>query len=56
MIAEYEDPQRNQELDSPRQYGMGQKHKHLPEMQKVCGLAFAPISTRSCLIIIAECV
>ena len=43
MIAEYEDPQRNKELDSPRQYGMGQKHKHLPEMQKVCGLDFAPI-------------
>lgn len=43
MIAEYEDPLRNKELDSPRQYGMGQKHKHLPEMQKVCGLEFAPI-------------
>ena len=22
---------------------MGQKHKHLPEMQKVCGLEYAPI-------------
>lgn len=43
MIAEYEDAQRNKELDSPRQYGMGQKHKHLPEMQKICGLDFAPI-------------
>ncbi len=25
-----------------RQYALGQAHKHLPEMMKVCGLAFAP--------------
>ena len=25
-----------------RQYALGQKHKHLPEMAKVCGLDFAP--------------
>lgn len=25
-----------------RQYALGQAHKHLPEMTKVCGLAFAP--------------
>lgn len=25
-----------------RQYALGQAHKHLPEMTKICGLAFAP--------------
>ena len=25
-----------------RQYALGQSHKHLPEMSKICGLAFAP--------------
>ena len=43
MIAEYESETRSPELESPRQYGMTQKHKHLPEMTKVCGLEFAPI-------------
>ena len=47
MIAEYEDAGRNVLLDAPRQYGLTQKHKHLPEMKKVCGLtadpAFCPI-------------
>lgn len=43
MIAEYESDDRSPEFDSPRQYGMAQKHKHLPEMTKVCGLEFAPI-------------
>ncbi len=42
MIAEYEAEGRSAELDSPRQYALGQKHKHLPEMQAVCGLAYAP--------------
>lgn len=42
MIAQYEDP--NEEgLASPRQYGTGQNHKHLPEMQKVPGLAMPPV-------------
>jgi N-acetyl-gamma-glutamyl-phosphate reductase len=40
MIAEYE------ELDElkkgGRQYALAQKHKHLPEITKVCGLATAP--------------
>ena len=43
MIAEYESAQRSPELDSPRQYGLTQKHKHLPEMQKICGLEYAPV-------------
>ncbi len=43
MIAQYEADDRPAELDSPRQYGLTQKHKHLPEMQAVCGLAHAPV-------------
>lgn len=43
MIAEYEGEGRSKLLDAPRQYGLSQTHKHLPEMQKVCGLANAPI-------------
>jgi N-acetyl-gamma-glutamyl-phosphate reductase, uncommon form len=31
------------ELDSPRMYAFGLKHKHLPEMQKVCGLDNVPL-------------
>ena len=42
MIAEYEDPERDSEFNSPRQYGLTQKHKHLPEMKAVCGLNFEP--------------
>lgn len=43
MIAEYESEGRNFELDSPRQYGLGLTHKHLPEMTKICGLAQAHV-------------
>ena len=43
MIAEYEDPVRPLALDAPRQYALGQAHKHLPEMQALCGLQSAPI-------------
>jgi len=43
MIAEYESEHRDPELDSPRQYGLTQTHKHLPEMQHVCSLAQAPL-------------
>lgn len=32
-------------LESPRMYALGLTHKHLPEMQKVCGLTHAPIFT-----------
>ena len=43
MIAQYEDEGRCSDLDSPRQYGLTQGHKHLPEMQHVPGLDTAPI-------------
>lgn len=42
MIADYEAEDRNFELGAPRQYGVGQQHKHLPEMQAVCGLKTPP--------------
>ena len=41
MIADYET--RPNELAAPRLYGLGQSHKHLPEMQKLCGLEQLPI-------------
>ncbi|MBE5758636.1 MAG: N-acetyl-gamma-glutamyl-phosphate reductase [Clostridiales bacterium] len=47
MIAQYESADKANALFAPRQYGVTQLHKHLPEMQKVCGLtkspAFSPI-------------
>ena len=51
MIADYEAEGRIElaeegaidPLDSPKQYGLTQKHKHLPEMQKICGLETAPV-------------
>lgn len=41
-IAAYEGENRPEEFDSPRQYALTQQHKHLPEMQKICGLEYAP--------------
>ena len=43
LIAEYEDPNRDPRHDSHRIYGTTLKHKHLPEMKKICGLAQAPV-------------
>ncbi len=43
MIAQYGETPLAAGLDSPRQYGLTQKHKHLPEMQKICGLVNAPV-------------
>ena len=43
MIAEYEAAERSPLLDSPRQYGLGQTHKHLPEMQYVTGIDAPPV-------------
>ena len=43
MIAEYEGENRDILLSSPRQYGIGQTHKHLPEMIAVTGLKNKPI-------------
>lgn len=41
-IAVYESDDRPAGFDSPRQYALTQQHKHLPEMQKICGLDYAP--------------
>lgn len=43
MIADYESKDRPASLDAPGIYGLTLRHKHLPEMQKVCGLAHAPV-------------
>ena len=42
MIAEYESPERSPLLAAPRQYGLTQQHKHLPEMVRITGLETAP--------------
>ena len=41
-IAVYEGDGRPDDFDSPRQYALLQQHKHIPEMTKICGLAYAP--------------
>lgn len=43
LIAEYEDPNRDPRHESHRIYGTSLTHKHLPEMQKVCGLTRPPV-------------
>ncbi|MBE6912028.1 MAG: N-acetyl-gamma-glutamyl-phosphate reductase [Ruminococcaceae bacterium] len=43
MIAEYEDPELDMLLNAPRMYGISQKHKHLPEITKICGISYAPV-------------
>ena len=43
LIAEYEDPNRDPRHESHRIYGTTLKHKHLPEMQKICGLSQSPV-------------
>ena len=43
MIAEYEGEELSPLLTAPRQYGIAQKHKHLPEMVKICGIDNAPV-------------
>ena len=45
MIARYEAADRDPLLSAPCPYGMGQGHKHLPEMQKICGLEQPPVFT-----------
>jgi N-acetyl-gamma-glutamyl-phosphate reductase len=42
MIADYEADKRPPELDSPRAYGLGMSHKHLPEMKAISGLSDYP--------------
>ena len=43
LIAEYEDDARDPRHESHRIYGLNLKHKHLPEMQKICGLEKPPV-------------
>ncbi len=43
MIAEYEDENRDPLLRAPRQYALGQTHKHLKEMAAVTGLKNFPL-------------
>ena len=43
VSPDYENPERDKALDSPRQYALGQSHKHLKEMVKICGLETAPV-------------
>lgn len=42
-IAQYEDSERDGELDSPRLYALTQNHKHLKEMVAISGLSRTPI-------------
>ncbi len=42
MIADYKAEDRDVLLDAPRQYGLSQSHKHIPEMTAVTGIKNAP--------------
>lgn len=42
-IAQYEDKNRDNELDSPRLYALTQEHKHLKEMKAISNLVREPI-------------
>lgn len=43
MIADYEGAERDALLNYPRQYGLAQKHKHLPEMTTISGISVTPV-------------
>ncbi len=43
LIAEYEAPDRDPRHESHRIYGLNLRHKHLPEMEYVCGLSVTPV-------------
>lgn len=43
MIAEYESENKPELYNSPRVYGLNLKHKHIPEMKEICGLAIPPV-------------
>ena len=54
-IAVYEADGRDVELDAPREYALGQNHKHLKEMQKITGLEKTPLfSPLLCDIVMAN--
>ena len=42
MIAEYESDDKDVLLNAPRQYGLSQNHKHIPEMTAITGINNAP--------------
>jgi N-acetyl-gamma-glutamyl-phosphate reductase len=44
-IEKYENPGRKEHLSSSLYYALGMQHKHLPEMQFISGLAYAPAFT-----------
>ncbi len=44
MISSYE-VDKNEEMEAPGLYGLTMKHKHIPEMQLVCGLTKKPLFT-----------
>lgn len=43
MISVMESEDKTLEMSSPRQYALTQRHKHLPEMQAVCGMKYPPM-------------
>lgn len=43
MISVMESEDKTLEMSSPRQYALTQQHKHLPEMQAVCGMKYPPM-------------
>lgn len=43
MIADYENEDKRQELFAPREYALGQTHKHLKEMKLITGLDREPL-------------
>ncbi len=43
MISQYESAEADTLLASPAQYGIGQNHKHLPEMALISGIKNAPV-------------
>lgn len=43
MIAQYEQEQRSELYNSPRQYALAQEHKHLKEMKAVAGISEFPV-------------
>ncbi len=42
-IALYEGDDKTEDLYAPREYALGQMHKHLPEMKKITGLSKEPV-------------
>lgn len=42
-ISTYEGNDKTIAMSSPRFYALEMKHKHIPEMQKICGLSYPPM-------------